>query len=338
MPDARFFKKKSSFSLKDLASFINAKIMNATGTEVIEDIGTLENGGEGEISFLSNVKYLDALKNTKVSACIINEKYISFIPDNIALLVTPNPYEAYAIIASKFYPFEKEKSSYISKNAVLPSSCKLGTNVDIAENVVLGENVEIGDNTSIASNTVICDNVIIGKNCRIASNITISYSMIGNDCIIHSGARIGQDGFGFAPSAKGITKIAQLGRVIIGDNVEIGANTCIDRGAINDTVIGDNTKIDNLVQIGHNCIIGRSCFICGQVGLAGSTIVGDGVMLGGQVGVAGHLKIGSGSMIAAQSGVSQDVEPKAVLGGYPALPIREWHKITAMLKKLISKK
>ena len=338
MPDRRFFVKVGPFKIKELAVMVGAKFKNATGEELISDIATLESGGQGEISFLSNAKYAKNLKTTKVSACILDAKHVEFVPESLALLISENPYETYAKVAEKFYPSTKMEEYNISKKSFIPSSCKIGLNVIIHDYVVIGEDVEIGDNTYIGPNTVICSNVVIGKSCHIKSNVTISHSIIGDNCIFHPGVRIGQDGFGFAPSKNGITKIVQLGRVVIGNNVEIGANSCIDRGTINDTTIGDGTKIDNLVQIGHNSVIGRSCFICGQVGIAGSSIVGDGVMLGGQVGLAGHLTIGSGSMIAAQSGVSVDVEPKSVLGGSPAQPIRDWHRTTVMLKKLISKK
>jgi UDP-3-O-[3-hydroxymyristoyl] glucosamine N-acyltransferase len=343
MPDRRFFKKTDTFKLKEIADFVDATMVNATGEEEIEDVATLEEGVEGEIGFLNNAKYAKTLENSKLSACLLNPKYLKFAPEKMSLLVIDNPYGAYASVAEKFYPHTKHLISRysvpgIAKTAIIPSTCKLGNNLIISDYAVIGDCVEIGDDTFIGPNTVISDNVIIGKNCRIMASVTISYSIIKDNCIIHPGARIGQDGFGFAPTSKGIKKIVQLGRVLIGNDVEIGANTCIDRGGINDTVISDSTKIDNLVQIGHNSVIGENCFICGQVGLAGSSIIGSAVMLGGQVGVAGHLTIGNGSMISAQSGVVSDVPPKSVFGGYPAQPIRDWHRVTNMLKKLISKK
>jgi UDP-3-O-[3-hydroxymyristoyl] glucosamine N-acyltransferase len=203
--------------------------------------------------------------------------------------------------------------------------------------VVIEDGVVIGNNSSIDHNSVIKRNVVIGNNTKIASNVTISHSVIGNNVIIHPGTRIGQDGFGFASDHTGHLKVPQLGIVKIGDFVEIGANTTIDRGSAQDTIIGDMCQIDNLVQLGHNVQLGKACVIVAQVGIAGSTKLGDFVILGGQVGVAGHLKIGNQVQVAAQSGIAQNIEDKQIMGGSPAVPIRQWHKQTFCLKKLANK-
>ena len=206
----------------------------------------------------------------------------------------------------------------------------MGACAHISEDVIIGEGCYIGENTYIGAG------VKLGNECFIANNCSISYAVIGNNLVLHPGARIGQDGFGFAPSNSGITKVPQLGRVVIGNFVEIGANTCIDRGAIDDTIIGDHTKIDNLVQIGHNVNIGSHCIIVAQTGIAGSSHIGDGTMLGGQTGISGHVTVGKKVVLAAQGGIISDVADGEVLGGTPAVPIRQWHKQTIILKKLIS--
>ncbi len=335
MPNQRFFKKERLFSVKELAKSANCNVVGDDKI-TIHNIATLDGAKENEISFLSNAKYVGAFQKSKAAACIVEERFVSLAPKGMTLLVSKNPYQSYAIIAAEFYPPRKFMASK-APSAVISPFAVVHESAHVAENVVIGSDVEIGENCVIGANTVIDLGVKIGKNTQVRSNCTLAYCEIGESSIIHSGARIGQDGFGFAPDAQGITKVEQLGTVIIGNNVEIGANTCIDRGAIEDTVIGDGTKIDNLVQIGHNVKIGKNCFIVSQVGVAGSTTVGNGVMLGGQVGIAGHISIGDRTMIAAQSGIMSDVEPGSVLGGSPALPLKQWLRITAFLKKQTDK-
>ena len=249
--------------------------------------------------------------------CIIEKNDVEIAPKGMILLTSDNPYASYAKIILALYPNEANVP-YIAKSVKIDDSAQVHGSCYIGENVVIGQNVQIGSNTHISHNSVISDNVIIGNNCKIMSNVTISHSIIGNGCVFHSGARLGQDGLGYAPTSQGMLAVKQVGRVLIGNYVEIGSNTCVDRGAIEDTVIGDNTKIDNLVQIAHNVKIGSNSIIVSQVGIAGSTVIGSRVMLGGQVGISGHVKIGDSVMIAAQSGVIGDVESGMVMGGTPA--------------------
>lgn len=318
-------------------------ILNLTGGELVKKherieisgIATLKNAKDSDLAFLSNGKYKRDLEISQAGFCLIAKPFMEYAPSTMNLIVCENPYAEYAKIATYAYGSLPSYQTEIAGSARIHETAKVGAGASIGENVVIGKNVTIGENTRVSHSSVIEDNVQIGSNTIIMSNVTISHSIVGDNCYIYAGARIGQDGFGFAPSKEGIIKIPQLGRVIIGNNVEVGANSCIDRGAIEDTVIGDGTKIDNLAQIGHNCTIGKSSFICGQVGLAGSTHIGNFVSMGGQSGTAGHLRIGDGSMIAGQSGVMSDVDAKSTLGGTPAINIRDWHKTSAFLIKSI---
>jgi UDP-3-O-[3-hydroxymyristoyl] glucosamine N-acyltransferase len=214
----------------------------------------------------------------------------------------------------------------------VPDDCDLGPNVVIERAVRLGHRCRIG------ANTVIAAGVEIGDDCRIAANVTLSHCLIGARVVLHPGVRIGQEGFGFAPDPKGPIKVPQLGRVVIGDDVDIGANTTIDRGSGHDTVIGAGSMIDNLVQIGHNVVLGRCCILAGQVGISGSTRLDDFVMVGGQGGLAGHLHIGSGARIAAKSGLMRDVPAGETVCGSPAVPLSEFMRQTAVLQRLAKKK
>ena len=215
---------------------------------------------------------------------------------------------------------------------MIPVDCVIGANAVIEAEVRLGARCEVG------ANTVIGAGVEIGDDCRIAANVTLSHCLIGSRVVLHPGVRIGQPGFGFAPDVGAAVKIPQLGRVIIGDDVDIGANTTVDRGSGHDTVVGPGTMIDNLVQIGHNVVLGRGCILAAQVGISGSTKLGDFVMAGGQVGMAGHLNVGAGARIAGKAGVMRDVEPGATLVGSPAIPTAAFWRQVAALKRLTTKK
>lgn len=336
MADSRFFDHNGSITLKELLQLTGAKIYNKSNIsdEVeITDISPIETAKETQLSFLISAKYLTSFKNSKAGFCFVNEKFADKAPDSMIALVHNNPYKAYAIIASKFYE-NKVILGNIANNAIISKSSKIGNNCYIGNFVVIEDNVIIGDNCYIDHNTVIKKSVVIGNSVRIASNVTISHAVIGDDVIIHPGAKIGQDGFGFASDSTGHLKVPQLGLVKIGNKVEIGANTTIDRGSSQDTVIADMVQIDNLVQLGHNVKIGKASVIVAQVGIAGSTKIGDFSVLGGQVGVSGHLNIGSGVQVAAQSGVTKDIDNGQVMGGYPAVPVRQWHRQTATLAKI----
>ncbi|MBP1532221.1 MAG: UDP-3-O-(3-hydroxymyristoyl)glucosamine N-acyltransferase, partial [Alphaproteobacteria bacterium] len=300
--------------------------------EIIADIATMENAGPNDICFFYDRKSKEKAANIKAKACITTSALQEFVPSNVCLLLCDNPKEAF-IKLNEFMYAEKKPTADIDSSAKIAASAKIGLNCHIGANVVIEDNVEIGDNCSIAANSVIFHDCKIGNNCRIGSCTTISYAVIGNNCYIYDGARIGQDGFGFQMINGQHHRIPQLGRVIIGNDVEIGANSCIDRGALDDTVIGDGSRIDNLVQIAHNDKLGRGCVVVAQVGIAGSCTLGDYVVLGGQVGLADHLNIGSGVQIAAQSGVMRDIEPGVVMMGSPCVPFKDFMRQVAFLQK-----
>jgi UDP-3-O-[3-hydroxymyristoyl] glucosamine N-acyltransferase len=340
MADLKFFEHKGPISLKQIIDLTGATLLAnqliIDQNMQIDDVAPLETASSKNLSFLINNKYLSAFKNSQAGICFVEEKFASHAPTSMVVLIHNNPYKAYAIIANKLYP-SSESNNIIALTAAIALSAKLGKNCQIGNFVVIEENVVIGDNSIIDHNTVIKRDVVIGLNSKIASNVTISHAVIGNFVTIHPGVRIGQDGFGFASDHTGHLKVPQLGIVKIGNYVEIGANTTIDRGSAQDTIIADMCQIDNLVQLGHNVKLGKACVIVAQVGVAGSTKLGDFVVLGGQVGVAGHLNIGNQVQVAAQSGVAQDIEDKQIMGGSPALPIRQWHRQNFYIQKLSNK-
>ncbi|NRB10710.1 MAG: UDP-3-O-(3-hydroxymyristoyl)glucosamine N-acyltransferase [Rickettsiaceae bacterium] len=311
------------------------------GKEImVHDIKTLTEATDKDLSFLDNTKYVNDFKNCAAKVCLVPYGLVDESLHSTIKIEVKNPYLSYSKIIDLFYSPAKDYSSKIMPSAIIAKSAKIGKNCYIGHNVVIEGEVEIGDNAIIETGTFIDRGVKIGNNAKIYAGVSISYCIIGNDVVILPGAKIGQDGFGFATSEVGIhKKIYHIGRVIIGNDVEIGANSTIDRGSLNDTIIEDRCRIDNLVMIGHNAHIKMGSILVGQVGIAGSSTVGAYCALGGQVGVAGHLKIADKVQIASQSGIAKDIlEPGSVVGGSPAMPIRDWHKQTIIMKKLVKER
>ncbi len=311
------------------------------GEEIlIHDIKTLTMATEQDISFLDNTKYTNDFKNCAAKVCLVPKGLVDESSYGTIKIEVKNPYLSYGKIVDLFYKPAKDYSGKIMPSAIIAKSAKIGKNCYIGHNVVIEEEVEIGDNAIIETGTFIDKAVKIGDNAKIYAGVSISYCIIGNDVVILPGAKIGQDGFGFATGEDGIhKKIYHIGLVIIGNDVEIGANSTIDRGSLNDTIIEDRCRIDNLVMIGHNAHIKKGSILVGQVGIAGSSTVGAYCALGGQVGVAGHLQIADKVQIASQSGIAKDIlEPGSIVGGSPAVPIRDWHKQTIIMKKLVKER
>ncbi len=333
MKNLRFFNKKFDYLTIE-------KIIEITGSKPhkecdlnskIFDIKTLESSTKNDISFLNSGQYVDKFLNSKAGFCFIDEKNITKIPSTMIGLISKNSYFSYAQIVSEFY--EQKKPNFTFKN-LIHHSAKIGKNVEIAPNVFIGENVEIGDNSIIGPNSSIHEGVVIGTNCIINSNVVITCAIIGNNCQIFNGAKIGQDGFGFVHNAGKNHKIIQIGIVEIGNNVEIGANTCIDRGALENTIIQDEVKIDNLCQIAHNVEVGYGTVIAGSTAVAGSCKIGKYVQIGGNCSIGGHLKVGDGAKIAGMSGVIRNVDSMAIMAGIPVMPIKKWHRINIVLNKM----
>ena len=338
MADKRFFTVAGPFTLGQLAEMTGSVLSDpAAAAKNVVDVATLQEANENKISFLDNKKYADFFRHTKAGAVFVKPELAKDAPSGTVCLTHKNPYKAYALAAQAFYPADKPRASE-APTAVIDPSAKIGADSAIEHGVVIGRNVKIGARCRIQAHAVIRDGVEIGDDADIGPNVYISHAIIGNKARFHPGAVIGRQGFGFALDPTGYVAVPQLGRVLIGNDVEIGANTTIDRGAGPDTEIGDGTRIDNLVQIGHNVKIGKFCVIVSQTGISGSTHLGDYVMTGGQSGFAGHLHIGNGAKIAAQSGIMRDVPAGEELMGSPAVPIRQFLRQVAMLGRMTTKK
>jgi UDP-3-O-[3-hydroxymyristoyl] glucosamine N-acyltransferase len=340
MADPRFYNNRGPFRLAEICAL--AKIVvpaNVDGAAMIEDLAGLEGASATHLSFFSGGREMaEAFARSRAGFCLVPQKDLhSDSPAGMTLLPVASVLHAFAAVAALFYP-DAMQQVWVQEQSISPQA-RLGQNVILGPGAVIGPKVEIGNRVRIGANAVIGPGVAIGHGCEIGSNTSISHTYIGDRVTILPGAAIGQPGFGFASSPAGHMKIPQLGRVIIQDGVEIGAATTIDRGALGDTVVGEGTKIDNLVQIGHNVQIGRHVVLVSQTGIAGSSIVADFAVLGGQVGIADHVRIGPGARLAARSAMlsGQKIEGGQDYGGVPAKPVREWlreiHAVSQLLRR-----
>jgi len=343
MSDPNFFAQPKPATIAEICAWTGATVADETvSAVVIGGVGPLDTAGRGEVTFLDNKKYIAELAGTRASACFVQDRFAAQVPEGVVALVVRDPYRAFATVVGRFYPAALRLEGAYGESGIAPGahvhpSAVLEPGVVVEPGAVIGARAEIGTGTVIGANAVIGHDCRIGRNCHIAANVTLIHALLGNRVIIHSGVRVGQDGFGFAMGPSGHQKVPQIGRVVIQDDVEIGANTTIDRGANRDTIIGEGTKIDNLVQIAHNVVTGRHCVIVSQVGISGSTHLGDFVVLAGQAGVTGHLKIGTGAQIGAQSGVMNDVPAGSRVIGSPAVPFMQQAREFAAVKRLVAK-
>ena len=329
--DPRFFARSGPHPLSAVAAA--AGRVGMAGDVMLTGPAPLHLAGPGEVSFLDNRRYLPALKATRAGAVIVHPDMAGHVPAGCVAIVTKDPYLGWARVAALFFPLPPAQPG-VHGAAVVDPAASVDPAAEVGPLAVIGAGAVIGARCRIGAGAVIGAGVVLGADCRIGAGASVSHAILGARVYVYPGARIGQEGFGFAFGPHGPETVPQLGSVIIEDDVEIGANSCIDRGSAQDTVIGAGTRIDNLVQIGHNVKIGRCCVIVAQVGISGSTVVEDFVMLGGQAGLAGHLTVGTKARIGAQAGVIGDVPAGAEWVGSPAMPARSMFRQVALLKRL----
>jgi UDP-3-O-[3-hydroxymyristoyl] glucosamine N-acyltransferase len=334
LADDRFFRRSGPFALGAIAEHIGAAAPLAADSRIlIQDVASLDCAADGEITLFSDGKYAAAFASSHASVVVTSTALSNHPHNGSALLVVKDPKLAFAQIGHLFYP-PSALAAGVHPSAHVDSTATIGSGSEIGPGVVIGAEAKIGERCRLSANVVIGPGVTLEDDCTVDANTVISHAMLGFRVRIGSNTSIGGEGFGFLPGPAGLLRIAQLGRVVIGNHVQIGNNCTIDRGAMGDTMIGAGSALDNMVHIAHNVRIGRFCVIAGQVGIAGSATLGDGVMMGGQVGINDHLNIGAGVRIAAKSGVIADVPPGTTIGGYPAVPIRQWHRQTVSMAKL----
>ena len=330
-PDPRFFERLPALTVGDLAERIGGEVSRG-GDRTVSAVAPLTVAGGGDVAFLGDRRFMPALADSRAGCVIVPASAVDAAPAGAAVIVSGEAQAAWARASLLLH------RPIALIQAANPEEAAEDETVVFEPGVVLGAGARIGRGTRIGANTVIGPGVQIGRDCVIGSSVTIGFALIGDRVRLLSGARIGEPGFGAAGSRTGPVDVPQLGRVILQDGVSIGANTCIDRGAYDDTVIGENTKIDNLCMVGHNCVIGRSCLMAAHTGLSGSVTVGDGVMFGGKAGVGDHLTIGEGARVAAGAGVLQDIPAGETWSGYPAKPLRQFLREAVWLAKQTSGK
>lgn len=340
MTEPRFHLPARELSVAEIAELTGAAVHSGAADGRIAGVAALDHAGPRDLAFLDNPRYAPQLVGCAAGVLLLAPRFAEQAPAGAAVLVTRQPYRDFVTVARELFPDSLRPSSLfaaadkLAPGAFLHAAARLEADVRIDPGAVVGPDAEIGAGSVVAAGAVIGPGVRVGRGCSIGAGATLTHALIGDRVVVHPGVRIGQDGFGYLPSPNGHLKVPQVGRVIIQDRVEIGANTTIDRGANRDTVIGEGTKIDNLVQIGHNVEIGRHCLIVAQTGLSGSVTVGDFVVLGARVGVNNHVRIGEGAQIAAISVVNDDVPPGARWGGTPAKPLRLWFREMKLLEQM----
>jgi UDP-3-O-[3-hydroxymyristoyl] glucosamine N-acyltransferase len=335
--DPRFFTRSGPFPAAELAAAVGGDICAGDPGLPLTGLGPLQTAGPDHVSFLDNRRYMDALSATKAGCVIVHPDMLDRVPSGCVAIVTNEPRLGWARVAAMFHALPPPRPG-VHPSAVVDPDCVIDPTAEIGPFVVVDAGARIGPRCRIAAGAVIGRGVELGPDCRVGAHASLTHALLGARVYIYPGARIGQEGFGFESTPTGLVSVPQLGRVILHDDVEIGANSCVDRGAIGDTVIGQGSRLDNLVQIGHNVRLGMCCVIVAQVGISGSTVLGDFVVMAGQVGVAGHLTIGSGARFGGQTGVMSDVPAKAEVMGSPAQPVKVFFRQLAVLKRLAAKR
>ncbi len=332
-----FFQKVGPFPIAEICEKLNIEEVVSHQSQDVEilDVASLSSAGTGHLTFFEDKKLIDAFKTSKASACFVTPNFKDQLPKNMVGLITKKPHESFVEAVSLFYPNASFQGATQNTGDLIDPSAVIEEGAIIEAGAIIGKEAHIGSGTIICSGAVVGYRTYIGRNCKIGPNSVVTHSLVGNEVTIHSSAAIGQDGFGYIMGPGGHKKVPQIGRVIIQDKVEIGANTSIDRGALTDTIIGEGTKIDNLVQIAHNVVIGCHAVIVSQTGISGSCKIGNYVVMGGQTGAVGHIEIGDGAQIAASSNVHKSVPAKARYGGTPAKPMKQWFKEIIAVEKMV---
>jgi UDP-3-O-[3-hydroxymyristoyl] glucosamine N-acyltransferase len=343
MTEPVFFRSRGTITLGEVIALTGAEPVGKVDlSRPIENIKPLDLAGPRDLTFFDHPRYLDNFRTTAAGACLVGRRNHAGAPEHVAVLVAKEPYRAFVTVARALFEAEIKPVSIFGARGIDPGAfvhpeARLEDGVEVDPGAVIGPRAEIGSGTVIGANAVIGADVRIGRDCAVGPGASVLHALVGDRVVMHPGARIGQDGFGYVPGQTGHLKVPQVGRVVVQDDVEIGAGSTIDRGSGRDTMIGEGTKIDNLVQIAHNVMIGRHCIIVALTGISGSCTLGDHVMLGGQVGLADHITVGDGAQIAATSGVMHDVPAGEQWAGAPAKPIREFFREVATLKRLAAR-
>ncbi len=331
-----FFDRAGPFRLDAVAVAVDAELPPGVNpAQMLSGVAPLADARVEDVTFIDNKKYLGQLSSTAAGACLVHPAFAARLPLATTALLTKAPYRSFALALALFYPDAmRPKVMGARAQTLIDATARIEDGASIEPGAMIGPEACIGRGTVIAAGAVVGYRCMVGRDCFVGPGASLTHALVGDRVVIHAGTRIGQDGFGFAMGAGGHLKVPQIGRVIIQDDVEIGANSAIDRGALKDTIIGEGTKIDNLVQIGHNVVIGRHCVIVGQCGIAGSAELGDFVVMGGHAGVAGHIKIGAGAQIAGSSHVIKDLAPGMRVVGTPSQSLRQWTKERLALRRL----
>jgi UDP-3-O-[3-hydroxymyristoyl] glucosamine N-acyltransferase len=343
MTEFSFFPSSAGLSVAEIASLTGAELRGGADLNLrLTGVAPIDCAGAADLTFVMDAKFVRALVATGAGAVLTSERFARHAPDSVTVLRVGRPYDAFVAVARHIYrsalrPTSVFGNTGISAYAAVHPTAQIGPGAIVDPFAVIGPSARIGAGTLIGAHAVIAEQVWIGRDCAIGAHCTITHAQLGDRVVIHPGGHIGQDGFGYVSSAAGHVKVPQVGRVVIHDDVEIGSGTRIDRGGMRDTMIGEGTKIDNLCQIGHNCVVGRHCIIVAQSGLSGSVTIKDFVVLGARTGIIPHVTIGEGAMLAARSTVYEDVPPGAVWGGFPAKPKRQWMREMVTLQRLAAR-